>query len=558
MKEEEILKGFDPNTIEDETVRQVVMYLMNMVERLLKTSQEQAEELQRRGDEINRLKGEQGKPKIRAQKKTETDVSSEEERRESKGVHRKEKKQEQIKIDREEVLEGDVKELPPDAQFKGYEEVIVQDIKVSTENIKFRKKKYYSAEQKKTYLAPLPAGYHGQFGPNLKAWVLAQYYGAAMSEPKILEWLHTVGVHISAGQLSELLIKKQEVFHEEKRAVVQAGLSSSSWQHLDSTASRVAGKNEHCHVLCNQLYTAYFTMGSKDRLAMVRVLLGGTEPQFRLNELALDLLSRFGLAQKWCEQIKDLLPSEQDYTQKQLETWLDTHLPKLGRKPRKWIKDALAIGAYRNQDIWSVVELLICDDAPQFNWLTIELALCWIHEGRHYKKLRPSIAYYRQVLETFQDDFWKFYRRLLAYRQSPSAEQALLLSAEFDQLFAPCRDTNGYEPLEERKALTRTKKASLLMVLSHPEILLHNNPAELGARQRVRKRDVSLHACTREGIEAWDTFQTLVATAKKLEVNIYQYFADRLTQNHLLPSLASLIQTRAQNLSLSASWEFQS
>jgi len=39
--------------------------------------------------------------------------------------------------------------------------------------------------------------------------------------------------------------------------------------------------------------------------------------------------------------------------------------------------------------------------------------------------------------------------------------------------------------------LPLVKKESLLMVLSHPEILLHNHPAELGARQRVRKRDVS-------------------------------------------------------------------
>jgi len=70
----------------------------------------------------------------------------------------------------------------------------------------------------------------------------------------------------------------------------------------------------------------------------------------------------------------------------------------------------------------------------------------------------------------------------------------------------------------------------------------------------VRKRDVSLSARTREGIGAWDTFQTLVATAKKLEINIYEYFSDRIAQTNLLPSLASLIQTRAQDLSLSTSW----
>ena len=92
------------------------------------------------------------------------------------------------------------------------------------------------------------------------------------------------------------------------------------------------------------------------------------------------------------------------------------------------------------------------------------------------------------------------------------------------------------------------------MVLSHPEILLHNNPAELGARQRVRKRDVSLQARTREGIGAWDTFETLVATAKKLGVNLFGYLHDRITLANCLPSLASLIEKRATSMALGTSW----
>ncbi len=93
------------------------------------------------------------------------------------------------------------------------------------------------------------------------------------------------------------------------------------------------------------------------------------------------------------------------------------------------------------------------------------------------------------------------------------------------------------------------------MVLSHPKILLHNNPAELGARQRVRKRDVSLQARTREGIGAWDTFQTLVATAKKLGVNLFHYVHDRVVGANALPSLATLIRERAQLMALGASWQ---
>jgi hypothetical protein len=300
-----------------------------------------------------------------------------------------------------------------------------------------------------------------------------------MSEPKILELLQTVGMSRSRGQLSDFLIKDQELFHAEGAAVVQAGLESSPWQHLDSTATRVDGKNEHCHVLCNPFYTAYYTGPSKDRLSLLRVLQGGTDPAFRLNELALSLLKQLGLAEVWCKKLTQLLPYEQDWSEKQLDECLDLHLPKLGPRRLKLIKDGLAIAAYRTQTAYPVVELLVCDDAPQFNWLTAELALCWIHEFRHYKKLTPRIPSHREALDSFKDGFWKLYRKLLAYQQNPNQEEALSLLSEFEQLFG---QASGYEQLDKRLALTSAKKEPLLMVLSHPEIPLHNNPAELGAR----------------------------------------------------------------------------
>lgn len=144
------------------------------------------------------------------------------------------------------------------------------------------------------------------------------------------------------------------------------------------------------------------------------------------------------------------------------------------------------------------------------------------------------------------------YRKLLAYRQHPTEKDAHSLRREFEQLF---EHTSGDEQLDERLALTLAKNEQLLVVLSHPEILLPNNPAELGARQRVRKRDVSLQARTREGIGAWDTFQTLVSTAKKLVVTLSQYLHDRIAQTNKLPSLAQLIEERAQDVSFAASWQ---
>jgi hypothetical protein len=70
----------------------------------------------------------------------------------------------------------------------------------------------------------------------------------------------------------------------------------------------------------------------------------------------------------------------------------------------------------------------------------------------------------------------------------------------------------------------------------------------------VRKRDISFGPRCAEGVQAWDTFQTLVATARKLGVNIYQYLRDRICGTPETPPLAEVVADRAQDLLLRASW----
>ena len=50
-------------------------------------------------------------------------------------------------------------------------------------------------------------------------------------------WPSPVGIQISSGQLSNILIKDQETFHAEKDAIYEAGLRSSPWQHIDETGA---------------------------------------------------------------------------------------------------------------------------------------------------------------------------------------------------------------------------------------------------------------------------------------------------------------------------------
>jgi len=73
---------------------------------------------------------------------------------------------------------------------------------------------------------------------------------------------------------------------------------------------------------------------------------------------------------------------------------------------------------------------------------------------------------------------------------------------------------------------------------------LHNNPAELAARRRVRKRDISFGPRTPDGVNAWDTFMTLAPTARQLGVSFYAYIYDRVAGAYALPSLADIIRQR--------------
>ena len=132
--------------------------------------------------------------------------------------------------------------------------------------------------------------------------------------------------------------------------------------------------------------------------------------------------------------------------------------------------------------------------------------MCWIHEGRHYKKLNPLVAYHQKLLDNFLTDFWNYYRELLAYRDAPSPQAAEKLRAEFYHLFD---SETGYQQLDERKRLTATKISELLLVLEHPELPLHNNPAELGARTMVQRRNISYATQTSEGTKAYGTFLCL-------------------------------------------------
>jgi hypothetical protein len=548
----EAIARLDLASIADVGARQAIRALLNLVEELAAENRALRTELAQVKDELARLKGGSGRPKIRPGKSAGggTDYSSEQERRTAPKRWQKRGKQDRVQIDRTEVVAVDPATLPADAVFKGYERVVVQNLVLRTDTVAFELEIWYSALEQRSYRARRPAGYDtGAFAADLRALVLGLAYGGGMSERKILELVRSTGIVISAGTVSNLLTESRTAFTTEARAVLKAGLASTPYQHLDDTSTRVDGEGHYCQILCNPFYTAYQTTPRKDRLTVIDVLRGGRPRAYRFDREADRHLVFLGLSTAARARLA-AIPRERELDEATLTALLAAPALRLGPRQQEQVREAFALAAYLADPDWPVVRTLVCDDAPQFRAITEELALCWIHEGRHFKKLTPYLPQHQAALATTLKDFWTYYRDLLAYRDRPTPEDRVRLDADFDALFGT---VTGYQALDERLALTRDKKPELLLVLEHPELPLHNNPAELGARQRVRKRDVSFGPRSPAGSAAWDTFMTLAATTRKLGLDFAAYLRDRFTKAGQIPPLADLISARPSQLALAPS-----
>ena len=537
-----------PDEIADARLAEVIRILLQLIEELCWENDNLKAELQQLRDAINLIKGEQTKPKIKPSgKRQNEDISSEKERK-NHNISRKKKskaKKHKINIDRTEVCKVDKSILPPDAEFKGYQCVTVQELVIKTDNVEYKKEIYYSPSQKKSYMGKLPSAIEGEFGPGVKSLIYTLKHVANVSEPKIDEFLNNFRIFISPASISRFLTKNNELFHQEKADIFRAGLQSTTYQQIDDTCSRVRGQNYYVHILCNPYYTAYFTMPRKDRLTVLDILRGDPEGKARgycFNEEAFALLDEFGLSKKLISQLHGLTSGD-TLGEAQMHELLGLIFPDpdKGKIQRTRIMDSAAIATYHQQTDFPVVDILLSDSAPQFRLLTREQALCWVHDGRPYKKLHPVVPLHSEKLELFRGFYWDYYRKLAQFKKNPTQEDMGALYAEFYGLFST---KTGFLALDERIVKTLDKNTELLMVLKYPELPLHNNDAELGARAQVRKRDVSLHTMTEDGTKANDTFLTIVQTAKKLGVSTYEYFYDRVSKRFRLPSLAELIRAK--------------
>ena len=530
------------DTITDPATRQAIEQLLNLLETLCAENQALRVENQQLRDELARLKGGSAKPDVKPSlPPAPRDHSSERERHTPK-PRQKARKLGILNPTRTHRCVVDPAALPPNAIRHGTTEVIVQDLILQPEIIRFVREVWYVPSTGVTITAPLPDGYQGEFGPHIQALTLTLGHGAHLSHPSLLTFFQDAGIAIGKGTIARWLRDQRTTWRADAQAIHQAGLASTAWQATDQTSTRVDGRNEICHVLGNPFFTVYQTRPGGTRLDVLAVL-WGQEPLFRLNADALAWLDATRISRTLLTQIGAALPWDTDLSATELTRQLEAAKVTLGSQQRQQVYDAMAIAAYHAQTAVPIIGRLLSDDAAVYHLLTDAHALCWIHDARHYAKLTPVVPAHRDALAAFRTDYWVLYRQLVAYRKTPTEQERTRLRARFDELFS--RRT-GYLALDERIAKTWANQNLLLLVLEHPDLPLHNNDMELAARRRVRKRDVSFGPQSRLGAQAWDTFQTIIATATKLGVRVYAYFLGRLMAPSTTPTLADHIRERTR------------
>ncbi len=231
---------------------------------LLQLLREREECIQQLRDEIARLKGEKGKPKIKPSR-LEPKAKVEEEKADSQDSDgesltkkkkrpgsQKRKKTANLPIHDTKVVQPEA-EIPKGSEFKGYQDFTVQDLIIRPHNIRYRLAIWKTPTGKylKGHL-PIEVREKGHLGATLRSYLLYQHYHCRVTQPLLLEQIHELGIDISSGQLNRILVENQEKYHAEKREILRVGLRVSSYINTDDTSARHQGVNSYCtHIGCS-------------------------------------------------------------------------------------------------------------------------------------------------------------------------------------------------------------------------------------------------------------------------------------------------------------------
>jgi hypothetical protein len=501
--------GVDVAAAPPEELRRLVGKLLGEVARL-------AEENAALRAEVARLKGLKGRPKIKPSgMEPATAPRGERPKRETKGRAKAAKRV----VAEERVLAIDV---PPGSRFKGYEDFVVQDLRLEARVIRYRRQRWLTPDGR-TLVAPLPTGIQGHFGAELHRFVLLQHHQGQVTTERITAFLNGLGVAISKRQVVRLLTAKGTALVDEAKAVLRAGLETASWITVDDTGARHRARNGVTTQIGDDRFAVFATTFSKSRRNFLELLRAGHE-DYVLNGAAFAYMHERNLAGT----VIELLAQHPRRHFADRPAWV-AHLEALDLTrltvtpdPVKIATEGALFGSIHHHGLLDEV-VIVSDDAGQFR--IGRHALCWIHAERLVHQLIPFNDRQRLAIELVRQLIWWLYADLKAYKRDPCRKRAAQLRTRFDRIF---RRRTGFVTLDRLLARLHTRKEELLLVLDRPEIPLHTNGSENDIRCHVTKRKISGGTWSEAGRDARDACLGLMKTCHKQGLSFFDYLGARL------------------------------
>ena len=529
-----------------------------LIQELIQIILDQQEGLRDMKDEILRLKGLKARPKIKPSKMEKSTSPSEDGDEENvdgdgdgdgdgstknndskKGDGRKKPSKPQksktatLPIHETEKVSVDA---PVGAVFKGYKEFIVQDLVIQSHNTRYLLEQWQT-ESGEYVIAKPPAELNGgHYGPTVISFSIDQHFGQRVTQPLLLEQLRCMGVDISYGQLSRMLTSGKYGFHEEKDAILQAGIESSKFLQTDDTGARHAGKNGYCTFVGNELFSWFKSTESKSRINFLE-LLGGNQPSYALNAVALEYMADHKLP---THQLKTLDVEQRFDGEASWKAFLEQN-GITGPRHKRIATEGALIGGLLTSGFPSDMGI-VSDDAGQFN--VFDHCLCWIHAERGILKLNPWNIDRIKAVEWARTQVWDLYADLKLYKLAPDQNQELAedIRIRFDEL---CLTVTCYPDLNNLLKRLHRNKHELLRVLDKPWLPLHNNLSESDIREYVQKRKISGGTRSADGRRCRDTFTSLKKTCKKHGISFWKFLKDRIGNLNQIPFLPEIIRNAA-------------
>lgn len=518
----------------------LVQALLDIISLQQEQLHRQAERIAQLEDELRRLKGGSGRPRLQPSRLESAPAvepgaggSAPEAPAARRGTGKRRKTVEMTIHRRERIAPAS---LPPGARYKGCRPYVVQELAIEVVTT------CYLLEQWQTpsgayVVGALPEGLGGRhYGPQLISYALHQYHHNHVTQPLLLAQLREFGVAISAGQLNRLLNEGLEAFHQEKAELKATGLAVSSYVQTDDTGARHAGRNGYCTVIGNELFAWFETTFSKSRINFLELL--QPERCYRIDAEALAYMERQRLASGH----RALLEARGTVVFTDADAWQQylSRCAVLSPRARTIATEGALIGGLLAQGLPAELGI-VSDDAGQFN--VFAHALCWVHAERPLAQLLPVHELDRRAVAWVRGQVWDLYRELKDYKLTPDAARKALIDAGFDAL---CATETLYAPLNQALQRMQGNKAELLRVLERPELPLHNNLCERDLRDYVKKRKISAGTRSELGRRCRDTFASLKKTCRKHGISFWAYLKDRVTGTGDIPSLAEVIRQAAQ------------